>query len=361
MFNYRGMMIVKGMVVLTAIMFSSLLVGKEALSQGIEIKFATSDAPLELTHDKTNGEFGSLQILSQVFKRIIEESSLGRIQVKEYPNSQLGGDAEMFEMIKKGSIQMCGNSASTTPTFVKEVSVIQLPFLWQDLNAGLKVMNGPFGQELNEIILKQTGVRVLGWTYDGLSSQVCTTKKKIRVPSDLKGVKLRVPPQPIMVEMIKTAGATVTPIPWPEVYTSLQQGVTDGAILPYFLIRMSKTDEVIKYVNVSNFYTNWVPIWINERFYQSLSLRDRYLVRDAALRALDTHRGILYWGDGQIIDYLKKKGIEFYVCNPQEVEMWQKAVRAPMVDWVKKQIDPTLVDKCLRAYKNAEKELGVVE
>jgi TRAP-type C4-dicarboxylate transport system substrate-binding protein len=243
-------------------------------------------------------------------------------------------------------------------------------------------MDGPFGQELNRTILKQTGVRVLGWTYDGPYLNIHTVKKKIRVPGDLKGLKLRVPQNPVMIQMIGLTGAAVTPIPFPEIYTSLQQGVVDGLVFPLFLLRMTKVDEVIKYVNLSNFSTNWMPILINEKFYQSLSPEDRYLVRNAAWKALNefyqslspedrylvrnaawkalnVHRGTLFWGDGLVAEYLKERGLEIHFCNAEEITTWEKAMKTPMIAWMKEHVGSEMVDKCLKAHEQVQKELGV--
>ena len=206
---------------------AALLVAVPTWAKKITIKMGNVDSPFKMTLSETNGEFASTDIKCQAFKKMVEAGSDGRIQVKIFPAGQLGGEREMLEMTKMGSLQMNGCSAAALATFVPEVMAIQIPYIFRDENVALKVLNGPVGAELNELIAKKMGMRIFAWNSEGYYN-IGNTKKRIQVPGDLKGLKIRVPETPNMVEIIKLAGGVPTPISFTEVYTTMQQGVVDG-------------------------------------------------------------------------------------------------------------------------------------
>jgi len=356
MFSY-GRIILKVMVIATIIIILGLIKNPAVFSKEITIKIGSYDTPLELTLEKTNGEFASTNIKCQVFKRIVEDRSKGRIKVKIYPAGQLGGDREAMEMTKKGSFEMSGYPGVSLSGFVPEVMAVQIPYMFKDINVANKVMNGPHGRELDELIVKKMGVRVLQWGFEGPYYEFMTVNKPVHVPSDLKGLKIRVQESPNMVAACKFAGAAPTPITWPEVYTSLQQRVVDGmtTCLPY--VRMIKADELLKYITVASYTLGWSNIYINEKFYQSLSPEDKYLIKNAAQQAMLTFNGLTLWGEGLWVDYFRKKGIEVYFPTVSEMEEWVKAIKPPMIKWTKDKIGSELVEKYLKASEEVERKL----
>lgn len=322
----------------------------------INIKIAHVDTPIELTFNSTNGEFGSCDIKAVEFKKIVEKRSNGRIKVKVLPAGQLGGEREMIEMTKMGSLEMNACSAAALAPFAPEVMAIQIPYIFKDENVGLKVMNGSVGQEMNELIAKKSGFRIFVWNFEGYYN-IGNVKKPIRLPSDLKGLKIRVSETPNLVEIMRLAGGVPTPIAFTEVYTTLQQGVVDGVMTGIAFHDIMKTYEIIKYYNVSNPWFGWSPIAVNEKFYQSLSPEDRYLIKCAAIQAMVSHQGLLYWGRDLWIEKFQNKGIEFAFLSPDEQKVWVDTLKQPMIEWTKKQIGSEWVDKILKASADAEKEL----
>lgn len=344
------------MILLTIITFSWLMGSSPVLSKTINIKMANPDSPIELTLDKTNGEYASTDIKCRAFKKIIEESSHGRIKVQIFPACQLGGEREMLEMTKMGSLQMNGCSASPLATFVPEIMAIQIPYIFKDENVALKVMKGPIGEEMNELIVKKMGMRIFDWAFEGYYN-IGNVKKPIRTPSDLKGMKIRTIESPNIMEVIRCGGGVATPIPFSEVYTSLQQGVVDGVMTGIGLHYTIKTHELIKYFNYSNPFFGWSPIAINEKFYRSLSPEDQYLIKEAALKAMHMYQGMVFWGRDLWIELFRKRGIEVYFPTSAEKEEWVKTVKPPLERWTRKEIGSEWVDKILKASEEAEKEL----
>lgn len=201
------------------IAFSLTMAVPGAYSQGITIKMGSYDPVFELDMKSTNGQFGSTNIKCQVFKRIVEELTNGKIKVSIFPNAQLGGDREAFEMVKAGSLQMSGYPGGVLSGFVPEIMAVSIPYMFKDLNIAWRVLESKTGSELADVVLKRTGVRILAWGVDGPYSNIMTLDKEIRVPNDLKGVKIRLPRDPLRVQALKLAGGSPTPISWTEVYT----------------------------------------------------------------------------------------------------------------------------------------------
>lgn len=322
----------------------------------IDIKLANPDTPFDLTLTKSNGEYGSTDIKCKAFKKIIEESSHGRIKVKIFPDCQLGGEREMWEMTKLGSLEMNGCSGAVMANFLPEVMAIQIPYIFKDENVALQVMNGPVGKELGDIFVRKVGIRILAWGTEGYYN-FQSVKKPIRVPEDMKGLKMRTVETPNLVEVVRLSGGVATPIPFPELYTSLQQGVVDGLNTAIGVTYTCKVYELIKHFNFADPWPAWSPIAINEKFYQSLSPDDQYLVKEAAVKAMATFQGMIFWGRDQWIEMFKERGINVYFPTPAEKEKWITTLKDPMIKWTKDKIGSQLVDKVIKASEGAEKEL----
>jgi C4-dicarboxylate-binding protein DctP len=345
------------MTVTAIVVFSGFISSPAVFAKSMTIRIGSYDTPLELTLDKTNGEFASTNIKAQVFKEVVENKSQGRIKVKIFPAGQLGGDREALLMTKQGSLVANAYPANPIVNYVPETMAIQIPYMFRDINVAMRVMQGPEADELAELVRKKMGVRVLAWGFEGPYYNFMNTKKRIRVPSDLKGLKIRVIESPAMIEVVKVAGGTPTPISWTEVYTSLQQGVVDGIETALAYVRMIKLEEQLKYVNMANFYLGPSNFIVNDKWYQSLSREDQILVKEAAQKAMTTFMGLSLWGEDLMVKYLQEKNVDVYFPTESEMEIWKNTLKPHMIQWTKKQIGAEWVDKFLKASERVEKEL----
>lgn len=340
-----------------AFAFACLAFVPQGLSKTITINMGSIDPPLELGLEKTNGEFASTHIKCQSFKSIIELKTRGRIKVKIYPSGQLGSEMEALEMLQAGTMDMSGYPGGPLPNFAPEALAIQIPYLFKDINVAKKVLFGPLGDELAELVVKKSGIRILVWGFEGPYYNFMSAKKPIRVPSDLKGQKLRTLQTPNLMEIVKTAGGTPTPIAYSELYTALQQGVVDGCITAIPFVRSIKLDEVLKYINKSDFYLGMSNLYASEKFWKKLSPQDKYVIKDCALQAMTVFDGLTLWGEGMWPDYFRGKGLEVYSPTPEEMKIWRDTLHDHMVEWTRKKIGPEWVDRFLKASQEAEKEL----
>jgi tripartite ATP-independent transporter DctP family solute receptor len=163
---------------------------------------------------------------SLYFQKRIAELTNNAVEVKIFSRGVLGGEMATLESFLGGNIDINWISNTVTTNVVPTLSALDLPFGFTSMDHVWKVIDGPIGQYLNEEA-RDKGIRVLGWAYAG-SRCLIFKKKPIRTVSDLRGLKVRAPANPLYSETVKSWGANPTTIPWTEVYLALSQGVVDG-------------------------------------------------------------------------------------------------------------------------------------
>jgi len=159
------------------------------------------------------------------------------------------------------------------------------------------------------------------------------------------------------IKMISLLGATATPIAWLELYTSLQTGVIDGQMNPLPTILIGKLEEVQKYVTLTNhlYGTDW--FMVNDQWFSSLPGDLQQIVKEAAEIANISDRGAQRLLDVQAIQKLKDAGLEIYTPTAEERALFKNKVQDGYIEWLKQEVDPTWIDKFMKAIKDAEKDL----
>jgi tripartite ATP-independent transporter DctP family solute receptor len=157
----------------------------------------------------------------------VAEKSAGKMKVDIYPGGQLGTERELVELLQIGSLAMTKVSTAALEGFVPEMKIFGVPYVFRDDEHRWKVLNHEIGKSI-----LQSGepffLRGMCY-YDAGSRSFYTKQKPISKPKDLQGLKIRVMESITSVQMIQALGGSATPIPWGELYTSLQQGIVDGA------------------------------------------------------------------------------------------------------------------------------------
>jgi tripartite ATP-independent transporter DctP family solute receptor len=171
--------------------------------------------------------------------------SNGKMKIEIYPSGQLGAERELVELLQIGSLAMTKVSSSPLESFVPEMKIFSLPYVFRDKAHYDKVLASEIGKSL---LLAPEKVRLRGMAYyDAGSRSFYTTETAINKPADLAGLKIRVQKSQTSVDMIAAMGGAATPISWGELYTALQQGVVDGAENNPPSLYLSRQYEVCKY------------------------------------------------------------------------------------------------------------------
>ncbi|SHF01828.1 tripartite ATP-independent transporter solute receptor, DctP family [Desulfacinum infernum DSM 9756] len=293
---------------------------------------------------------------ARVFKDMVEAETGGTVEVQVFPANQLGGEREMIESTKLGTIQMCIVSGAIAGYF-RPAMVLDIPYLFNSPAVAWKVLDGPFGKELSEALLKETGLRNLAYAETGFR-HFTNSKRPVRTPADLKGLKIRVMETPLYITMVKALGAAPTPIAWPEVYSALQQKVVDGQENPVGTILNAKFAEVQKYLTLDGHSYGTDFILINDQFYsQKLTDEQRRVIRQAAIVAGNVGRSIQQLNSAMGLSKLKEQGMEIYSPTAEERAQFKAACQGAVIEWLKTEIDPSWIEKALVAVAEAEKQV----
>ncbi len=164
------------------------------------------------------------------FKQLAERNTAGKVRVDVYPNSTLYKDKEELEALQMGAVQMLAPTLSKFgPLGIREFEVFDLPFLFDDRAALRRVVDGPVGQRLFGI-LETKGIR--GLAYWDMGFKMMSANRPIRVPADMRGLKVRIQGSKVIDEQMRTLGALPQVMSFSEMTQALQSGVVDGAENP---------------------------------------------------------------------------------------------------------------------------------
>lgn len=244
--------------------------------------------PIVLRLAETHPKGYPTEMGDEEFARLVKERSNGRIVIEVYPGSQLGEEKAVIEQVQFGAIDLTRVSISPLASFVPRLNAFQMPYLYRDPEHMWKVLKGDIGKELLAS-LEPFGFIGLGW-FDGGSRSFYNSKKAVRTPADLKGMKIRVQESELMLDLVRSFGAIPTPMPYGEVYSGLQTGVIDGAENNPPSYYSASHFEVAKFYTLDE-HTMVPEIVIGSKISLSrLSEADQNLIRQAAFDAIDYQR-----------------------------------------------------------------------
>jgi TRAP-type transport system periplasmic protein len=242
---------------------------------------ASAATNLTLGHNAAPGNPRS--IATERFGELIKERTSGRIAVRVAGAEQLGNEQSLLTSLRTGAVDMTVNSQGSVSALVPEIAALGLPFLFADSNAAFRVLEGPIGEELSQRFAKVQMIP-LGWWDNGIR-HITNSKRPIVKPADLKGLKIRTPPDPMTIDIFQALGAGTEQISFGELYVALQQGVVDGQENPLTNIASSKLFEVNKFISLSGHKWESSPFLISQITWTRLPAADREIVRAAATEA----------------------------------------------------------------------------
>jgi tripartite ATP-independent transporter DctP family solute receptor len=245
------------------------------------------------------------------FKEVAERLSGGKLDVQVFGGAQLGGERDLLEGIRLGTLHMAVG-AGALANFAPAYNVVQLPFLIKNQEHMVRIAEGPAGKLLSQRIEEQGGYKVLGYFSTG-DSGIQTVKGPVRTPADLKGVKVRVMENPALIESMRALGANPTPMPFPEVYTSMKQGVIEGATIDYTALWTTKVYEAVKFVTEPGFHilAEPRPLLISAKFFASQPAEVQQWIAQAGAEAAVYERSLFKERQAKAIEDLRAKGIQF--------------------------------------------------
>ena len=161
------------------------------------------------------------------FVELLDQKSGGKMKLKMYHAGTLGSQPDAIEQVRMGGLEIANFSLGPMGPVVPEANVVSLPFIFKDPDHAFRVLEGKAGDMINAGMAKK-GLISLAW-YDGGARSFYNSKKPIKTPADVVGMKIRVMNNDLYSGMIKALGGNPSPMAFAEVYQSLKTGVVDGA------------------------------------------------------------------------------------------------------------------------------------
>jgi len=238
----------------------------------------------------------------------LEQLSGGKLKLEIYPSQQLGTERECIELLQIGSLDMTKVSVGVMENFAPKMKIFGLPFLFRDRQHSFNVLDGPIGQQLLDDGT-QYWIKGLAY-YDAGSRSFYTKDQPINTPEDLKGLKVRVMESVSAIEMVKSFGGSPTPISWGELYTSLQQGVVDGAENNPPSFYLSRHYEVCKFYSLDEHTVLPDVLIMGTHFWDALTKQEQEWLQKAADNSVKFQRELWAKAEQDALAEVEKAGVQ---------------------------------------------------
>lgn len=279
------------------------------------------------------------------FAKEVEQRTHGRYKIQTFYNGALGGERESMESVQLGTQALTFTSTGPVPNFVPETKILDVPFLFRDKAHARAVLDGPIGQEMLQKF-DSKGFKALAWGENGFR-HMTNSKRDVKTPADLKGLKMRTMENPVHITAYKGFGIITTPMAFPEVFTALQQGTVDGQENPLSVIISAKFYEVQKHLTLTGHVYSPCIFLMNKDAFDKLAPADKTAFLEAAKVAVKANRDRVDQDDAKGVALLRSKGMT--VIDNIDKGAFVKAL-APVESQFEKQFGKANLDR-IRNYK----------
>ena len=273
---------------------------------------------------------------AQRFKELAEKATQGRVKIELYPNSSLYKDKEELEALQLGAVQMLAPSlAKFGPLGIKEFEVFDVPYIFPSKEVLYSVTQGPIGRDLLKK-LEPKGIIGLAFWDNGFKDM--SANKPIHLPSDMKGLKVRIQSSKVLDTQMRTLGAIPQVLAFSEAYPALHSGFVDGTENPPSNLYTQKMHEVQKHLTLTGHGYLGYAVIVNKKFWDGLPGDVRGQLTQAMADATIYANTIAQQENDQALAAIKKSGkTKIYVLNEQEKNIWRKALLP-----VQKEVEPRI-------------------
>ena len=309
---------------------SCLLIAAMALSgcggaeKKPEAKPAAGPQTIKLAH--VVNEKDGFHIAALKFKELVEARTKGAVKVEVFPNASLGDERTLIEGMQIGTIAMGVITNGPVANFLPEIAAFEMPFMFASPEEAYKVLDGPVGQK---VLAKLDAINLKGLAYAERGFRNLTNSKKVvKTPADMAGLKIRVMENPVYIDTFKTLGTNAVPMAWTEALTALQQGTIDGQENPVNVIYSFKLNETQKYLTMTKHSYAPALFLMSKKVFGSFNKETQDILVKAAQEAAVHERK---WNAEQMTEQLKalkEKGMQ--ITEP-DTAAFQAAVK-PVYD-----------------------------
>lgn len=265
-----------------------------------------------------------------IFKNIVEGET--GLTVELFPAKALGGEGDLVQQAQEGVTQVVLVSGAMSK-ICKAAQVLDIPYTFPSAPVAWEVLDGPFGQELAAHCLEQTGLRTLAFGETGFRN-FTNNQREIRTPADMKGLKFRVQPIPLYLEMVSGLGGEPTPIAWAELPNALSTGVVDGQENPVGTIYNNNLHKLQKYMILDGHVYGADFILINDEFFQSLSPAEQDVIAKAGKVAGTMGRAIQQFNTAEGVTKVVEEGMQVYSPTADELAQFRDLAQPAVKEWL---------------------------
>jgi len=229
------------------------------------------------------------------FGELVGQRTSNRIRMRTYHSAQLGQQDEAIQQMRLGSIDFANFNLSPFNNLAPSTNVVTLPFLFRDVAHSHVAIDGIAGQEIARD-LEAIGIVALAW-FDAGARSLYTTRP-VRTPADLRGMKIRVQTSDLWIDLMRALGANPTPLPFGEVFTSLQSGVIDGAENNWPSYESTRHFEVARFYSTTEHSNVPEVLAVSQQRWRRLNDAERNILRDSAREAATLQRQL--WAEREV-------------------------------------------------------------
>jgi len=307
----------------TTIRRRTLLAGAAALGSVALPSLAQSKTVLRISTPAVPDDWHAK--MWTVFKDTLEKSAPGEFDVQINLNGSLFKQGTEPAAMARGNLELTTVSASDIAKLVPEFSIFTAGYVVRDPAQQQKIFNGPIGAELFKTVTEKMDITVLSTCYYGTRQVNLREPRNVKTPTDLKGVKLRMPGSKDWLFLGEALGATATPLAFGEVYLGLKTGTIDGQDNPLPTVRAAKFYEVTKQIVMTSHLVDGLFIAISNKSMNALNAAQKAKVLAAAQAAAAYNNENRLKEEAQLVEFFKKEGLQVTVPN---VDAFHKSVQA---------------------------------
>lgn len=301
-------------------MTSALTPSRRAVLAGAGVSlFAIRTRPAdaaEFTYKFATGQSPTNPINTRMQEALdrIKEATGGRVEMRLFPNNQLGSDTDLITQVRSGGVEFLNIAASVLSTLVPACGLVNVGFAFPDYASVWKSVDGSLGSYIRDQIQK-SGLVVPAKFADNGFRQISSGQRVIKSPDDLKGFKIRVPVAPLFTGLFQGLGADPVSINFNEVYSALQTRLVDGQENGLVVIETAKLYEVQKHIAETSHI--WDPFCIvaNRRAFGALPKDAQEIVSRELDRSVMDERTDIERLSGTLKATLQSKGVEFQAVD----------------------------------------------
>lgn len=261
------------------------------------------------------------------FRDVIKAKTNDALSLEIYNRGVLGSEKDYIQNMMQGALDVSTSSTASAGGFARELTFLDLLFIWKDQAHWLRAMDGEIGRKIAEVIEKGTakggnpGLKILGY-WGGSQRHILSRKGNYTTVAELAGFKIRVQDSPTQIEIFKLLGAIPAVVPYQETYSAIQTGVVDGMENEMSTSFQSKFYEVAPYYSETGHVITVRPFFMSGQTWKKLTPDQQKIVVEAAKEATTVARSVEWKQNDEAVEQMKNKfGVKFAAFKEKQKMM----------------------------------------